>query len=233
MTSFYAKPKIASHQTPRKIVFLAYPGVKLLDLVGPLQVFSDAVSDLESEQPAYEVKVVSINGGPVETDTPVPISTIGIDDVVAEPINTLIVPGGRGSDGASRDGVLIDRLNALCGQSERIASVCSGAFILAAAGLLDNRRAVTHWQSCAYLAAKYPKIRVETDPIFINDGDIWTSAGVTAGIDLSLAMVAEDLGRPLALALARPSRCLYGEAWWSVPVQRYAPDAEQCIPRAV
>ncbi|MEM7067701.1 MAG: GlxA family transcriptional regulator [Pseudomonadota bacterium] len=186
------------------VVFLAYPELKLLDLTGPLQVFSDAVLDTETETPAYQVTVVSVNGGLVKTDTSIPITSTSLAQFDGDfEVDTLIVPGGRGSIAASKDQQLLEAASSLIAQSSRIASVCSGAFILAEAGVLDNRRAVTHWQSCEFLAERFPKVKVESDPIYIRDGNIWTSAGVTAGIDLALAMVGEDLGRQPALALAR------------------------------
>ena len=126
-------------------------------------------------------------------------------DLEAGPItvDTLIVAGGRGVDRAAVDPQLLAWLRQRAAHARRVASVCTGAFLLAAAGLLDGRRAVTHWAYCGRLAALHPRIRVEADPIFIADGHYWTSAGVTAGIDLALAMVEQDLGRDQALAVAR------------------------------
>ena len=118
-------------------------------------------------------------------------------------LGTLIVSGGYGVDAARRDGALIELVRRRSAAAERTASVCSGAFLLAEAGLLDGRRAVTHWRRCAEFEARYPSVRLDPDPIFIRDGAIWTSAGVTAGIDLALAMVEADHGRRLALAVAR------------------------------
>ena len=119
------------------------------------------------------------------------------------PIDTLVIAGGPGVAAACDDPALVAWVQARAGRARRVASVCTGAFLLGAAGLLDGRRAVTHWTQCGALAARYPKVRVEPDPIFVRDGAVWSSAGVTAGIDLTLAMVEEDLGRPLALAVAR------------------------------
>ena len=119
------------------------------------------------------------------------------------PLGTLIVSGGHGVDLARRNGALIEWIRRRSLWTERTASVCSGALLLAEAGLLDGRRAVTHWQRCAEFRARYPSVLLDPDPIFIRDGPIWTSAGVTAGIDLALAMVEADHGRGLALAVAR------------------------------
>jgi transcriptional regulator GlxA family with amidase domain len=115
----------------------------------------------------------------------------------------LVVAGGPGVDLAASDPALLDWLRQRVKKARRVASVCTGAFLLGASGALDGRRAVTHWSYCAELARRFPAVRVEPDPIFVRDGSIWTSAGVTAGIDLALALVEEDLGRTTALAVAR------------------------------
>jgi transcriptional regulator GlxA family with amidase domain len=114
-----------------------------------------------------------------------------------------MVAGGQGVEAAAADPVLLDWVRQRAGRARRVASVCTGAFLLAAAGVLDGRRAATHWSFCADLARRYPAVRVEPDPIFVRDGPVWTSAGVTSGIDLALALVEEDLGRTMALAVAR------------------------------
>jgi transcriptional regulator GlxA family with amidase domain len=120
-----------------------------------------------------------------------------------EALDTLLVAGGDGAEAAAENPVLVDWVRRRAARARRIASVCTGAVMLAAAGLLDGRRATTHWEYCATLAQRFPSVRVEPDPIFVRDGAVWTSAGVTAGIDLSLALVEEDVGRSVALAVAR------------------------------
>ncbi|BCQ63608.1 hypothetical protein PBOI14_53580 [Pseudomonas sp. Boi14] len=120
-----------------------------------------------------------------------------------EPCDTLIVAGGWGVYEAARDPELVAWVAARAAASRRVASVCTGAFLLAASGWLDGRRVVTHWTRCEQLAEQYPQLQVEANPIFINDGPVWTSAGVTAGIDLALALVEADLGRAVALEVAR------------------------------
>jgi transcriptional regulator GlxA family with amidase domain len=127
--------------------------------------------------------------------TPLPPLTDGID--------TLVVAGGQGVMRAADDGGLVGWVASRGAKARRVASVCTGAFMLGAAGFLDGRRAVTHWEYCDRLASRYPLARIDPDPIFINDGNVWTSAGVTAGIDLAMALVEEDLGRTIALAVAR------------------------------
>ncbi|WP_299474962.1 GlxA family transcriptional regulator [uncultured Roseibium sp.] len=183
------------------VVFFIYPGVKLLDLAGPLQVFNDATDQLSGAQ-TYRTALVSADGAEVATDTPVSVRS----EPAAQwcnPIDTLVVVGGRGAQAASRNAVVVDTLKRLANRSHRIASICTGAFLLGAAGLLEGRRAVTHWRYCTDLARDHPETRVDTNPIFIRDGHIWTSAGVTAGIDLALALVQQDLGRDASLSIAR------------------------------
>jgi transcriptional regulator GlxA family with amidase domain len=118
-------------------------------------------------------------------------------------IDTLIVTGGEGAFDASEDARVVQAVRRLAGRSRRVTSVCTGSFVLAAAGLLHGKRATTHWVACDYLARLHPEITVEPDPIFVRDGNVWTSAGVTAGMDLALALVAEDRGRDVALRVAR------------------------------
>ncbi|MFV1944209.1 GlxA family transcriptional regulator [Pseudomonas luteola] len=189
---------------PRLVDVLAFEDVQILDVTGPLQVFASA-NDLcqhNGKSPPYEVRVISATGGIAKSSAglglvaePLPMFT--------EPCDTLIVAGGWGVNRASEDHFLVNWLRDRSNHCQRVASVCSGAFLLAAAGLLEGRRAVTHWTRCEELARIYPSVQVEANPIFINDGPIWTSAGITAGIDLALAMVESDLGHALALAVAR------------------------------
>ena len=187
---------------PPRVVFVVYPGAKLLDLTGPLQVFNDTPGG-SAAAAAYEVVVASLTGGQVPTDTALAVPTVELESLFRGDIDSLVVVGGMGVEQAVREPALIRAIARLHRKARRTASVCSGAFLLAEAGLLAGKRAVTHWGSCQELAAAYPEVTVEADPIFIKEGAIWTSAGVTAGIDLALAMVAEDHGRPVALAVAR------------------------------
>jgi transcriptional regulator GlxA family with amidase domain len=188
---------------PLRIELLAFPDVQLLDVAGPLQVFAsanDLVSATGRPRP-YEPVVVA--------DRPLVTASAGLGlatrilPASRQALDTLIVAGGSGVYAACENGKLIGWIKARAKVARRTASVCSGAFLLATAGLLDGRRAVTHWRRCAEFARRFPAVRLEPDPIFIRDGDIWTSAGVTAGIDLALALVEEDLGRAVALEVAR------------------------------
>ncbi|POF31014.1 GlxA family transcriptional regulator [Roseibium marinum] len=189
------------NSAPHKVLFVVFPQIKLLDLAGPLQVFADAVDD--NGIAVYRTEVVSIDGQYVKTDTPVSIATEAMKSWANEQIDTLIVVGGNGARAAALNPHVVDGVLRLAEKADRIASVCTGAFVLAACGLLDGRRAVTHWQSCDALSREHPCVLVETDPIYVKAENVWTSAGVTAGIDMALAMVAEDIGRTASLSLAR------------------------------
>ena len=179
----------------RRIVFVVYPGITALDLVGPHEVLGAAGG--------YDLVVAADEAGPVETTRgPVMIAARAVR-TLRGPVDTTIVVGGRGALEASHDAALVRAVRSLAVRSRRIASVCTGALVLAAAGVLEGKRATTHWSSCDLLARRYPKVTVERDPIFVRDGDVWTSAGVTAGMDLALALVTEDHGRDVALRVAR------------------------------
>lgn len=185
---------------PRRIALLVFDGVQSLDVTGPLEVFSMAVRlaggrySTELVAPAPR-QVVTSSGLRITPDHPV-------CDCAGE-LDTLIVAGGLGVQDASRDPALLEWVRAAAARSRRVASVCTGAFVLARAGLLDGRRATTHWAYCTQLAAERPAVEVLPEPIFVRDGNVYTSAGVTTGIDLALALVEEDLGRRAALLIAR------------------------------
>jgi transcriptional regulator GlxA family with amidase domain len=187
----------------RVIDVLTYPAVQLLDVTGPVQVFASAnkiVGDAGGAQP-YLLRVVTQGGESATSSAGVTLAAGPLPQHGA--VDTLLVAGGEGAEAAAENPALISWLRNRASQARRIASVCTGAFLLAEAGLLDGRRAATHWQYIARFAQRFPAVHVEPDPIFVRDGAIWTSAGVTAGIDLALALVEEDLGRSVALAVAR------------------------------
>jgi transcriptional regulator GlxA family with amidase domain len=191
---------------PRRIVILVYPGVQSLDITGPLEVFAGAQTLIESSalpDAGYEVLLLSSNGLPLQTSSGLTLVPHGDFAVTPQRLDTLILAGGHGSREASCDPALLDWIQRTSARARRTASVCTGAFLLAAAGLLDGRRATTHWAAAAELSRLYPSVRVDPDPIFLRDGHIWTSAGVTAGMDLALALVEEDLDREAALTIAR------------------------------
>ena len=201
MTAKPAKPSSSSRE-PRLVVFVVYPDIVLLDLVGPLQVFSHAL-EASTGGNGYECAVVSVDGGHIRTNTVLPIPSEPVSSVTDRSIHTLVVVGGDGAIPGMRDAKLVATVKSLGRRAKRVSSVCSGALVLAATGLLDGRRAVTHWDDCKMLADEFPQVQVELDPIFVKDGHVWTSAGITAGIDMALAIVSEDLGRAQALSVAR------------------------------
>jgi transcriptional regulator GlxA family with amidase domain len=188
----------------RIIDVLAFPAVQLLDVTGPLQVFATANDHVVEAggEPPYVLRVVAQGGRSVMSSAGLGIAADPLPPI-DEALDTLIIAGGIGVEAAAADPVLVDWVRERASRARRVASVCTGAFLLAASGVLDGRRAATHWSCCAELARRFPAVRVEADPIFVHDGPVWTSAGVTAGIDLALALLEEDLGRTMALAVAR------------------------------
>lgn len=203
MTSFSANPPSSAKRRPRRVVIIVYPGVTLLDGAGPAQVFHSAVTAANEIIAPYDVVMASEQGGPITSDTGIAMGTVSLEDAAATEIDTLLVAGGDGVFDIIGDGMLIEWLRDQALRVRRIGSTCMGTFLLAAAGLLDGRRATTHWRWCEELQKRYPELTVEHDSIFVRDDPIWSSAGVTAGIDLALAMVEEDCGRRLALQVAR------------------------------
>jgi transcriptional regulator GlxA family with amidase domain len=185
----------------RNVVFVLFEKTKLIDVTGPLQVFNDA--RLDSGPRPYGTILVSEQGGPIMTDAGILLATQRIREIGSMSVDTVLVSGGHSAIAAASSETLLLAISDLARHSRRIGSVCLGAFILAKAGYLDGRRATTHWELCHKLKSEYPMVRVQDDSIFEKDGCIWTSAGVTSGIDMALAMVEEDLGRKEAMRLAR------------------------------
>jgi transcriptional regulator GlxA family with amidase domain len=181
----------------RDVAFLVFPDFQILDLTGPLAAFQ--VANMLAGGGAYRLHVVSLAGGLVTSTAGLEVCTTSVGTAT---FDTVVVAGGRGSRAAASSGEFSAMLRRLAA-ARRTASVCTGAFALAAAGLLDGRRATTHWRYAAALQRQYPAIRVDRDPIFIKDGSIWSSAGITAGIDLAIAMIEEDLGRDISHAVAQ------------------------------
>ncbi|UYQ65758.1 GlxA family transcriptional regulator [Streptomyces peucetius] len=185
--------------TERTLLVVLFDDVQSLDVTGPIEVFEGARRAC-GDRSAYRIRTASPDGAPVRTSSGLTLVPDGsLADVPAP--HTLLVPGGEGT--RRPDPRLIDWLRDRAPRAERLVSVCTGALLLAEAGLLDGHRATTHWLVCDHLAGTYPEVDVEPDPIFVRDGRISTSAGVTAGIDLALALVEEDLGRDIALTVAR------------------------------
>lgn len=192
---------------PRRVALLVFPRFQALDAAGPLEVFAAASETWQqstgSPEPAYALELVARTPGPVMTSAGYPfLARRGVAGA-SGPWDTLLVAGGLGTGAALADRALLGWLRRQAPRARRVASVCTGAFLLAEAGLLDGLRVTTHWQAAALLQQRHPQLRVEPDAIFVREGRIWTSAGVTAGMDLALALVEEDLGRDVALAVAQ------------------------------
>jgi transcriptional regulator GlxA family with amidase domain len=183
---------------PRRVAFLIFDDFQLLDAAGPISAFEIA----ERYAPGtYESRVIAPRAGAVASSAGATMNAQGL--LRADGIDTLVIAGGNGTRAAAQDARLV-RFVAGCGaRSRRIASVCSGAYILAATGLLDGRVATTHWTRTADFARRHPRVKLEADRIFVKEGKFWSSAGITAGIDLALALIAEDLGESIARKVAQ------------------------------
>ncbi len=188
---------------PRRVVIVAFPDVQSLDVTGPAEAFSLADRTAATPGDGYTIELVAARAQELITSSGLRLAPHSGIDACDGPIDTLIVAGGRGARQACGDDALVAWLRSAATRTRRVCSVCTGAFLLARAGLLDGRRATTHWSACAALARTYSLVRVEPEPIFVRDGNVYTSAGVTAGIDLALALVEEDLGRDASLRVAR------------------------------
>jgi transcriptional regulator GlxA family with amidase domain len=206
-----AKPAIdidlpyGPQQTPpdvvrmRRIGFLIFPEIEMIDLCGPMDVFVHADNWMHLtgrvHEPGYEIVVIAKEAGPVRSAGGLQIMAARsfADDI--KELDTLIVPGSPFIELVCQDDVLIEWLRHIAPRARRIVSVCTGAFLLAAAGLLKNRQVTTHWFFCDRLAAAHPSLHIDRDRIYVRDGHIYTSGGITAGIDLALALLEEDLGR--------------------------------------
>jgi transcriptional regulator GlxA family with amidase domain len=186
----------------KRIGFIGYDGVTTLDLFGPLEVFDTANTRPHSAQHPYELVVLSPEGAPFALEQGITVTpNAALDD--GFPLDTVIVPGGRGARDAKTADPIVTWLKTNAGKFRRVASVCTGIYILAETGLLDGKRATTHWRFASDVARRFPQIALHPDAIYIRDGQMNTSAGVTAGIDLALAMVEDDLGSETALSVAR------------------------------
>lgn len=177
---------------------LVFPGFQLLDAAGPISAFE--IAGRLAAKPSA-IKLLAIAPGAVKSSSGVEMMARSIRSLGA--ISTLIVAGGEGTRAAARCSKTLAFVRAMVKRGVRVASVCSGAYILAEAGVLDGRRATTHWQRTRHFLASYPDVKLESDKIFVRDGNVWTSAGISAGIDLALAMVTEDFGEDVARETAR------------------------------
>jgi len=186
--------------TDRRIAFVVFDRALGLNLNGPAEVFGSANHLLGG---GYDLQVLSEAGGLIRTSAGIAVDTRPLGAFDPSRLDTLIVVGGEGAADFTADAPLIGWIRQAARTARRVCSICNGAFLLAAAGLLDGRRAVTHWCEVATLQARHPKVTVELDPIYLRDGPVWTSAGMSAGIDLALALVEDDHGRRVSLAVAK------------------------------
>lgn len=208
----------------RRVTFVIYPNALLLDLAGPLQVFEIANETSTARGTSYRITVASEAGGLVRTSSGVEVMTVALDSL--PPSDTIVVVGGPGARASARNPALNRWLAGQAASAARICSVCTGAFVLAASGLLEQRRAATHWAWCSLLQEQFPSTTVLPDAIYVRDGQVWTSAGATAGIDLALALVEEDCGHREAMRIARELVVFLkrsgGQMQYSVPLQLQA-----------
>jgi transcriptional regulator GlxA family with amidase domain len=219
----------------RHVVIVTFEGFQPLDAVGPHEVFAGAAQVLAAQaRGGYRITLASVSGGPVRSESGLEIGTSALR-AVEDRIDTLVLAGGNGSRAAAADEALVGWIRDVAPHTRRVATVCSGTFVGAAAGLYEGRRVTTHWARASELAEAHPTLHVDADPIYVKDGKYWSSAGVTAGIDLSLALVEEDYGvevaqtvaRWLVMFLHRPG----GQTQFASPV--WVPRAERSTVRAV
>ncbi|WP_214411198.1 GlxA family transcriptional regulator [Sphaerisporangium fuscum] len=212
----------------RHVVIVAFEGFQLLDLAGPADVFSTA--SLLVRDGGYRVEVAAVREGPVAAGNGITVTAARALGEIEGPVDTLLVVGGLSVPEHLADRELVGAIARLAAGARRVTSVCNGALLLAEAGLLNGRRATTHWLTAGDLAARYPEVEVDADPIYIEDGKVWTSAGVSSGVDLALALVARDHGHALARNVAcglvvylhRPG----GQSQFSTPMQAMTPRSE-------
>ncbi|NVJ99300.1 MAG: GlxA family transcriptional regulator [Alphaproteobacteria bacterium] len=187
----------------KKIVFVAFGGAQVLDITGPFQVFAAANEELET--PAYDLTLANIDTDDVSTSAGLILKAESLSHIDPTTVHTVIAVGGHAPNvqAAMKNAAGMEWLQAAARHAERIGSVCTGTFLLAAAGIIDGKRVATHWQAAGALQKHYPSLNVDCESLYVEDGNVWTSAGVTAGIDMALALVERDLGRPLAMNIAR------------------------------
>jgi transcriptional regulator GlxA family with amidase domain len=184
----------------RRVVIVAFDGAQSLDITGPAEAFSIATRFFGGE---YAIELVTPDGWPARCSSGLSLNADRSIHEVGGAIDTLVVAGGAAAEEVAADERVVAWIREAAKRSRRVTSVCTGAFLLAEAGVLDGRRATTHWSACATLADRYPEIAVESDPIYVRDGKVYTSAGVTAGMDLALGLIEEDHGAQVALRTAR------------------------------
>ena len=200
------KHNIQTLTQKRKILMVAYPGVHQLDVIGPLEILATTQFFVADGDLPYDLKIVAAQAGPVKASSGLTITAetsfadaMGRDDE----IDTLMIAGGHGSSSELKNQELLEFVRTMAPRAQRIVSICTGALILAEAGLLKNKKASTHWFWCSIMEHAYPDVTVDREAIYVRDGNVWTSAGVTSGMDLGLALIEEDWGHKVALEVAR------------------------------
>ncbi len=196
----------ANRAVTRQVVMVGYPDAHVLDITGPLEIFGGAKLFCDPKAPPYQVSLVASQDGPLATSSGVAVHadySFSQARRSRREIDTLIISGGHGVLQARDDAELMAFIRWAAPRARRVASICTGAMILAQLGWLDGRRATTHWWWCPILARDFPAVKVQADAIYLRDGNLWTSAGVTSGMDMALAMVEEDLGHSVALQIAQ------------------------------
>mgnify|MGYP003295947747 CR=1 FL=1 len=217
-------PQLLGEKAPLRVVLLAYEAMNILDLVGPLQAL--ATANRCADRALYETIVASVDGGAIVSSAGLPILTVPLAELEDAAIDTLIVAGGCASEVYAAPEALAKWIERRAPSVRRLCSVCTGAFLLAAANQLEGRRATTHWAWQDRLKSLYPGVAVDAEQIYIRDGSVWTSAGVTAGIDLTLALIEDDFGHRLAIDAARHlvmfMKRAGGQSQFSVPLAAQA-----------
>lgn len=186
----------------RTLRFVLYPKFQLLDVAGPVAAF-EAANEIATA--GYHIELVSLAGGAVASSSGIALASAGLADCprLSQTGDTLFTVGGHGINAASENAELLGYLKHQASASGRLASICSGTFLYAAAGLLQGKTVTTHWKRSNDFRRRFPEVHLEADRIYINDGNFWSSAGITAGIDLALALIASDLGEQIARQVAR------------------------------
>ncbi|WP_050773806.1 GlxA family transcriptional regulator [Pseudovibrio sp. JE062] len=195
-----------THNTSKLVLMVVFDGAIATDIAGPLDIFASASLMKNEQPPTYQVEIVSLRGGLVTTwPTNIQMMSKAFSEFENRAIDTLLIAGGAHKSSVIGNQPLIDSIRKAAQRARRVASICTGTFALAQAGLLDERSATTHWNWAEQLQERYPKIKVQPDAIYKKDGKLYSSAGMTAGIDLALALTEEDLGRETALKVAQYS----------------------------
>ena len=198
---------IKSDRPPIRTAVLIYSGAQVLDFAGPVEIMgscdAEAKKFLGREEPCYDITILAEKAGPISTSCGMSVHADVAYQDFNGPADLLMISGGNGTRKAVANPIFIETIQSLAVHASRITSVCSGAFGLAAAGLLEGKRATTHWGVCDAFQKRYPNVTLEPDSIYVRDGNVWTSAGVTTGMDMTLAIVAEDWGEQVALGVAQ------------------------------